>query len=128
MQTTRWLKHSEKPASRSGVTEPAGRQRLALETRIQTFRSGGPGGQHRNKVESAVRLTHIPTGITVVVAKHRSQIRNRDLAFERLAKRLLDRVKRPPKRRPTRPSLASKRKRLDEKKRRAQIKHLRRPI
>ncbi|MEE2754047.1 MAG: peptide chain release factor-like protein [Candidatus Latescibacterota bacterium] len=110
------------------MTKPADRQRLELETRIQTFRSGGPGGQHRNKVESAVRLTHIPTGITVVAAEHRSQIRNRDLAFERLTKRLLDRGKRPPKRRPTRPSLASKKKRIDQKKRRAQIKHLRRPF
>jgi len=124
----RWPRHSEKPASLDGMNASGDRRRFEQETRIQTFRSGGPGGQHRNKVESAVRLTHLPTGITVIAAEHRSQIRNRDLAFERLQKRLLDRVRRPPNRRSTRPSLASKKKRLEQKKRRSQIKHLRRPV
>ncbi|MEW6325211.1 MAG: peptide chain release factor-like protein [Nitrospirota bacterium] len=61
---------------------------LAAETRVTFFRSGGPGGQHRNKTETAVRLRHLPTGLTVVAAEERSQRRNRAIAFERLRQKL----------------------------------------
>lgn len=55
------------------------------EIRYETFRAGGPGGQHQNKTESAVRAIHTPTGLAVVSRDARSQHRNKALALERLA-------------------------------------------
>lgn len=61
-------------------------QALRLEDlRIEAFRAGGPGGQHQNKTESAVRAVHVPSGLAVVVRDGRSQHRNKALALERLA-------------------------------------------
>lgn len=58
----------------------------AQELRVETMRSSGPGGQHANKVESAVRVTHIPTGLQASAQEERSQVQNRKLALARLAK------------------------------------------
>lgn len=54
------------------------------DVRVDTFRSTGPGGQHRNKTDSAVRLTHLPSNIVVTATEDRSQHVNRKVAWERL--------------------------------------------
>lgn len=101
-------------------------ERLLGSCEVTTFIGGGPGGQHRNKTASAVRLVHAPTGVTVTATERRSQAQNRSTAVERLRAALtrLTHVDRP--RRPTRPSRGSKERRLQAKKRLGQRKAERR--
>ena len=94
---------------------PTDRASLEQDCDMQFVIASGPGGQHRNKVESGVRLIHRPTGITVTATERRSQSANREVAFERMAARLdeLQRVVVP--RKATRPGKASRERRLNEK-------------
>jgi protein subunit release factor A len=101
------------------------RDALEREVEIQVFRASGPGGQHVNRTESALRIVHPPSGVVVIAQDSPSQARNRETAFRRLAERLerLNRV--PKKREPTRPTAGSRRRRIEGKKLRAGTKQLR---
>lgn len=100
---------------------------LLAECRIDTFRAGGPGGQHQNVTESAVRLTHLPTGVQVIARDERSQHRNRVLALQRLREKLDELTREPKHRVPTKVPRSQKKKRLEQKKRRSRTKKLRKP-
>ena len=63
---------------------------LKKEVRLDYYKSSGPGGQHKNKTMSSVRLYHELTGIRVIATESRSQIKNRELAFKRLQVKLME--------------------------------------
>lgn len=116
------------------------------EIALRTSRSSGPGGQHAQKSETRVEAIFdveastslSPAQKKRVVAKagsvlravaqdERSQLRNKELAVERLTEALREALRVPRKRRPTKPTAASKERRLEEKKRRGETKRLRQP-
>jgi len=100
-------------------------ERLEQEVVVETYRSRGPGGQRKNKTETAVRLTHLPSGIAIVATEHRSQAENRKLALERLRERLIQ-MNRPRRRRiPTRTPTRAVEKRIEMKKVHSKKKRLR---
>lgn len=101
------------------------RHRLEDEVRLDTMRASGPGGQNLHKTESAIRLTHFPSGVVVIASDTRSQARNRELAFERLIERLQKLNVVPKKRKKTRPTLAAKKRRLEGKRQTSSTKRMR---
>lgn len=104
---------------------PTDRASLERDCDLEFFIGSGPGGQHRNKVESGVRLTHRPTGLVVTATERRSQHTNRDIAFERMAQRLQELQRPRISRKATRPTMASRERRLGAKRLHSQRKQLR---
>ncbi len=106
-------------------TYPTDRAALERDCDIGYFIATGPGGQNRNKVETGVRLTHRPSGTVVTATERRSQRANREAAFERMAARLEAIQYVAPPRTPTRPTTASRERRLQAKRRASQVKRAR---
>ena len=104
---------------------PDSDEELLRECEVETFRSSGPGGQHVNKTESAVRLRHKPSGVVVTSQEERSQHRNKQLCLEKLRQKIEKLNYRPAKRVPTRVPAGVKDRTLEEKARRSNIKRLR---
>jgi protein subunit release factor B len=104
---------------------PTDRESLERDCDLEFIIASGPGGQHRNKAETGVRLTHRPSGITVTATERRSQYANREAAFERMKARLeaMQHVQTP--RKPTRPTAASRRRRRSQKRLEGMRKSLR---
>ena len=98
------------------------RETLEGQVRIDTYRASGPGGQHVNKTNSAIRITHEPSGVVVIAQDSSSQFRNKELAYERLIEKLKKLNHVPKKRFATKPSRASKERRIETKKTRAVVK------
>ena len=115
-------------ADSSSESMKTGMASIKAHTHVTFFRSGGPGGQHRNKVETAVRLVHEPSGVTVVAADQRSRVRNLEAAFQRLQRKLIARSAVPRARVSTRVPTAVRAARREAKQRRATLKTLRRRV
>ncbi|GAM09917.1 peptide chain release factor 1 [Geobacter sp. OR-1] len=95
------------------------------EIRVEFYRGSGPGGQHRNTTDSAVRIRHLPTGIVAQASESRSQAQNREMALERLRTALEKRDRVIKKRIATKVPRRAKEKRLSEKKILSERKKLR---
>lgn len=104
---------------------PESDEELLRECEAETFRSGGPGGQHVNKVETGVRLRHVPSGIVVTCREERSQHRNKMNCLRKLRDEAARLNHRPAKRVPTRRTRAARQRTLEEKSRRSRVKQLR---
>jgi protein subunit release factor B len=86
------------------------------DLKFHFYRSSGPGGQRKNKVETAVRVTHLPTGITASATESRSQAQNRALALERLQEKLRKRsLRRKPRIKTAAPAAVAERRLLGKK-------------
>lgn len=104
---------------------PESDEELLRECEVETFRASGPGGQHVNKTESAVRLRHLPSGVVVSSQQQRSQHRNKALCLQKLREKIEKLNYRAPSRVPTRVPRSAKTRTLEAKAHRSRIKRLR---
>ena len=98
---------------------------LLKECNVDTFRAGGGGGQHLNKTESAVRMTHLPSGTVVTCQDERSQLQNKRKCLIQIREKLETLNYRPLKRIPTKKPRSAKVKILETKKKQSQKKQFR---
>lgn len=101
---------------------------IEKDTKVIFYKSSGPGGQRKNKRETAVKLHHIPTGIKTIATEFRSQSENKKQAFRRLKKKLTEFYKRKKRRIPTSMPYAIKEKILKRKKIRSERKKSRKKV
>ena len=116
---------AEKPCRKGYATDL---QTLYGEVRVEYYRSRGPGGQRKNKKETAVRLKHLPSGMAAVASESRYQAVNKRRAFQRLQQKLTELNKPTKMRIPTLVPLGEKFKRREEKERLSQKKRWRKTI
>lgn len=109
-------------------TIPPDDEALLDECDVTVFQASGPGGQHRNRKLTAVRLRHRPSGLVVVGRRQRSQHRNRVEALQRLRSRLEELQATPAERIVTRPTRAARRRRVEQKRRRSEVKRRRKRV
>ncbi|MBI4404289.1 MAG: peptide chain release factor-like protein [Deltaproteobacteria bacterium] len=98
------------------------------ELEITHLKGSGPGGQHRNKRLTGIRIVHAPSGITVVATERRSQSQNLKLALERINQKIEKAFRKAPLRIATQQPPAAKNKRLGLKKHKSQIKAFRKKL
>ena len=113
--------HSDTP-----VPIPKLDEELLAQCRVDTFRSGGKGGQHQNVTESGVRLTHVPSGLVATGRSLRSQHGNKKAALRTLRRKLAALHRTPKRRVPTKVPRRAHERRLRIKKERSARKSLRR--
>ena len=101
---------------------------IARDCEVQVFRATGPGGQGVNTTDSAVRMRHVPTGITVVSRESRSQLQNRERCLQKILETCRRRAVPPRPRKKTRVPASQRRRRLESKRSRGQLKQLRRRV
>jgi protein subunit release factor B len=112
----------------SEIILPVSDDELMGECDVTTFRSSGPGGQHVNKTDSAVRMVHRPSGIVVISRQERSQYLNKKVCLARLRDKVETRNRKDPPRIETKIPRAAKRERLDRKKIDSSRKQMRRKV
>jgi protein subunit release factor B len=104
---------------------PESDEELLRECELETFRASGPGGQHVNKTESAVRLRHPPSGLVVTSREERSQHRNKAICLQKLREKVEQLNHRDAPRIRTRVPRSARNRTLEEKSRRSRVKQLR---
>jgi protein subunit release factor B len=109
-------------------SSPRDRETLERESEATFFIASGPGGQHRNRNATGVRLLHRPSGIVVTATERRSQAANLEVAYARLARRLAAAEAVVTPRVATRPGRAARAKRLTAKRQRGATKASRGPV